>query len=383
VHGLRRGADARTIALPAELMVEPTPRRRVRRTIPWPRRRRARSGAAPTEFRTPPSRRPRETYSPARNEVDASAAGSSAFSGDRGLVVYALRIGRQVDRQRHLARELSTPGETVEARGRAGPISRHAAITRKCSRTRTLRPLRARRRRQRSVARTATRRGQSHVQRDRTGQEGNRTSGGPSARMCSCDRSFKTRCSPPSVRCGSRRWYPPASRRVRRLRRPMRSLSTLTATLVDSGALRFLHKSTSRSTRCSRRMRGPERTAQIADSSVVEDSFAAASEAIEKPVTHVIQALRALDRAGGAAKSTLGRMQHRPGGLHAKMIQAAKRRDDTLRGNTPYTRARVPDGHAQERMIGFSPSSINTSGAHRTPGRRAPARSGATLDVAI
>src|SRR5207247_429546 len=56
----------------------------------------------------------------------------------------------------------------------------------------------------------------------------------------------------------------------------------------------------------------------------------------------------------GAAKSTLGRMQHDLQTLHGKMIQAAKRRDETLRRQFMRARALAfPDGHAQERAVGF------------------------------
>ena len=56
----------------------------------------------------------------------------------------------------------------------------------------------------------------------------------------------------------------------------------------------------------------------------------------------------------GAARSTLGRMQHDLQTLHGKMIQAAKRRDETLRRQFMRTRALAfPGGHAQERTIGF------------------------------
>ena len=56
----------------------------------------------------------------------------------------------------------------------------------------------------------------------------------------------------------------------------------------------------------------------------------------------------------GAAKSTFGRMQHELQALHGKMIQAAKRRDETLRRQ--FLRARAlafPTEHAQERTIAF------------------------------
>jgi len=56
----------------------------------------------------------------------------------------------------------------------------------------------------------------------------------------------------------------------------------------------------------------------------------------------------------GAARSTLGRMEKDLKTLHHKVLQAAKRRDETLRRQ--FTRARAqafPDGHPQERTLGF------------------------------
>ena len=69
----------------------------------------------------------------------------------------------------------------------------------------------------------------------------------------------------------------------------------------------------------------------------------------------LIQALPALDPTlEGAAKSALGRMQHDLQTLHGKIIQAAKRRDETLRRQFIHARALAfPNGHAQERTIGF------------------------------
>jgi uncharacterized protein YllA (UPF0747 family) len=129
-----------------------------------------------------------------------------------------------------------------------------------------------------------------------------------------------------------------------------------TATLVDSGALRFLHKY-----HLPLDALQPQDEAALNElltsqiPSVVEESFAAASEALEAQMTHVIQAMRALDPTlEGAAKSTLGRMVHDLETLHGKMIQAAKRRDETLRRQYVRTRALVfPNGHPQERTIGF------------------------------
>ena len=128
------------------------------------------------------------------------------------------------------------------------------------------------------------------------------------------------------------------------------------ATLVDSGALRFLQK-----------YRLPLEALQPQDESslnqlleaqipaAVEESFTVVAHALETTMARLIQTIPSLDPTlQGTAQSTLGRMQHDLSTLHNKMIQAAKRRDETLRRQ--YTRARAlafPQGHAQERTIGF------------------------------
>src|SRR5262249_20964641 len=80
-----------------------------------------------------------------------------------------------------------------------------------------------------------------------------------------------------------------------------------------------------------------------------------AGSAIEANMSRLVQAIPALDPTlEGTAKSTLGRMQHDLQTLHAKMIQAAKRRDETLRRQFVHAQALAfPGGHAQERTIGF------------------------------
>src|SRR5205085_3492441 len=87
----------------------------------------------------------------------------------------------------------------------------------------------------------------------------------------------------------------------------------------------------------------------------LEESFLAASRTIEEQMERLLEALPTLDPTlEGAARSTLGKMQHDLETLHGKMIQAAKRRDDTLRRQYIRTRSLTfPGGHAQERTIGF------------------------------
>jgi bacillithiol synthase len=87
----------------------------------------------------------------------------------------------------------------------------------------------------------------------------------------------------------------------------------------------------------------------------VEESVAETSRAIQEQMTQVIEAVPALDPTlEGAARSTLTRMQHDLQTLQGKMIQAAKRRHDTLRRQFMHAQALAfPSGHAQERTIGF------------------------------
>ncbi len=128
------------------------------------------------------------------------------------------------------------------------------------------------------------------------------------------------------------------------------------ATLVDSAAVRFLQKYDVALEALQPQDEGALNEllkAQIPPT--VEESFTSASQAIEASMARIAETLPAIDPTlEGAAKSTLGRMQHDLHTLHGKMIQAAKRRDDTLRRQYLRTRALAfPTGHPQERAIGF------------------------------
>ncbi len=71
-------------------------------------------------------------------------------------------------------------------------------------------------------------------------------------------------------------------------------------------------------------------------------------EAVAKSVPQIDSTLE------GAARSTLSRMQDDLKKLHAKIIQAAKRKDDTLRRQFRHAQAQAfPGGDPQERNIGF------------------------------
>lgn len=128
------------------------------------------------------------------------------------------------------------------------------------------------------------------------------------------------------------------------------------ATLLDAPAMRFLAKYGMPI----EALQPQDESAlnQLLESQIppaVESSFTNASAAVDSSMQAIIDAIPALDPTlEGATRSTLGRMQHDLQSLHNKMIQAAKRRDETLRRQYIRTRALAfPDGHAQERTIGF------------------------------
>jgi bacillithiol biosynthesis cysteine-adding enzyme BshC len=87
----------------------------------------------------------------------------------------------------------------------------------------------------------------------------------------------------------------------------------------------------------------------------VDAAFAAAGAALDSQMQRVVDALLTLDPTlEGAARNTTGKIQHDLENLHGKTIQAAKRKNDTLRRQFFRTRALAfPNGHAQERTVGF------------------------------
>ncbi|MGH9409084.1 MAG: bacillithiol biosynthesis cysteine-adding enzyme BshC [Vicinamibacterales bacterium] len=128
-----------------------------------------------------------------------------------------------------------------------------------------------------------------------------------------------------------------------------------TATLLDSAASRFLQKYAV----AFEDLRTPDEStlnrllaAQLPAN--VEQSLRDAAVAIQEAMTRVVNALPALDPTlEGAAKTTLGRMEHDLKSLHAKVIHAAKKRHDVLRRQFVRAQAQAfPDGHPQERTLG-------------------------------
>ncbi|MEW6321413.1 MAG: bacillithiol biosynthesis cysteine-adding enzyme BshC [Acidobacteriota bacterium] len=129
-----------------------------------------------------------------------------------------------------------------------------------------------------------------------------------------------------------------------------------TATVVDSASMRFLTKY-----ELPLEALQPQDEAALNDllesqlPPTVEQSLQAAAAALEERMAAVAEAVPQIDPTlDGAVKSTLGKLRHDLRTLHGKVIQAAKRRDETLRRQFQRTQALAfPHGHPQEREVGF------------------------------
>ncbi len=128
------------------------------------------------------------------------------------------------------------------------------------------------------------------------------------------------------------------------------------ATLLDSAAMRFLTKYDV----ALENLQAQDEAAlndllKAQIPATVDAAFDEAARAIDAQMNQVVEVIPAIDPTlEHTARSTLGRMQHDLHTLHNKMINAAKRRDETLRRQFTRTRALTfPGGHAQERTLGF------------------------------
>lgn len=130
----------------------------------------------------------------------------------------------------------------------------------------------------------------------------------------------------------------------------------LTATLLDSNAMRFLARHDVPFV--SLQARDEAALNALLESQLppaVDAALHEARGAADDRMAALATAVRQLDATlEGAVRSTLGRMQDDLKKLHGKIIQAAKRRDETLRRQFHHAQAQAfPDGHPQERAIGF------------------------------
>ena len=128
-----------------------------------------------------------------------------------------------------------------------------------------------------------------------------------------------------------------------------------TATLVDSNTLRFLTK-----------YNLPLTELQAQDESAlnhllqsqlppaVEQSLGAVASLVAERMETLAKAVPQIDATlEGAVRTTLSKLQHDVQSLRNKVIQAAKRRDETLRRQFQRGQALTfPQGHPQEREVG-------------------------------
>jgi bacillithiol biosynthesis cysteine-adding enzyme BshC len=129
-----------------------------------------------------------------------------------------------------------------------------------------------------------------------------------------------------------------------------------TATILDSNAMRFL----TRYDVALESLRAQDEAvlnalleAQLPSSveTALEEALRTLEQRMDRLAKEVVQIDPTLE---GASRSTLSRMQDDLKKLHGKIIQAAKRKDETLRRQFQNARAQAyPGGEPQERAVGF------------------------------
>jgi bacillithiol biosynthesis cysteine-adding enzyme BshC len=128
------------------------------------------------------------------------------------------------------------------------------------------------------------------------------------------------------------------------------------ATVLDSGASRFLSRYDFPFEQLQRQDElSLNRLLESQLPPGVESAFTEAERAINDRLNALTTVVPSVDPTlEGAVKSVVGKMTHDLEALHGKIIQAAKRKDDTLRRQFVRTRAQAfPEGEPQERTIGF------------------------------
>jgi bacillithiol biosynthesis cysteine-adding enzyme BshC len=132
-------------------------------------------------------------------------------------------------------------------------------------------------------------------------------------------------------------------------------LQRATATLVDSNAMRFL----SRQDCAFESLAAQDESAlnELLAAQLPPSVDAAMQDAVREVEGRMIQLAAEVPKVDptleGAARSTLSKMQDDLRKLQGKIIQAAKRKDDTLRRQFKHAQAQAfPGGHPQEREVG-------------------------------
>jgi len=128
------------------------------------------------------------------------------------------------------------------------------------------------------------------------------------------------------------------------------------ATIVDSNAMRFLSKYDVQLESLRAQDEAALNDLLIAQlPASVEVAISVAGDTIEQRMDALAREVPLIDATlEGATRSAMSRMQDDLKKLHAKIVQAAKRKDETLRRQFHHARAQAfPSGHPQEREVGF------------------------------
>jgi bacillithiol biosynthesis cysteine-adding enzyme BshC len=128
------------------------------------------------------------------------------------------------------------------------------------------------------------------------------------------------------------------------------------ATILDAGASRFLSRYDFPFEQLQRQDElSLNRLLEAQLPPGVESAFTDAERAVTDRLAALASVVPSVDPTlEGAVKSAVGKMTHELDALHGKIIQAAKKKDETLRRQFVRTRAQAfPDGDPQERTIGF------------------------------
>ena len=127
------------------------------------------------------------------------------------------------------------------------------------------------------------------------------------------------------------------------------------ATILDSASARFLEKHELPFEALHARDESAlNRLLAASLPEAVDRALKEADDAIEERMAAILASVPAIDATlEGAAKSTLGKLQHDLATLRGKVISAAKKRDETLRRQFFRAQAQAfPDGIPQERALG-------------------------------
>ena len=353
----------RTIAIgdPPGAQLEPVARVRLDQTIGAALAELANT-LAPTEFTAPLLETLRNAYDPGTGMADAFGKWMESVLGSRGLVVYnsadpaakplaASVFAREIERAGETARLAAAAGAAMESRGYSAQVTPHPDTVALFHLNRGRQPIRI----QDDMLVVGDDVRSKNVLLDRVREAPHEFSPNVLLRPIVQDTLFPTICY---VAGPNELAYLGQLRNIYAAFGVPMPLMTQrgTATLLDSNAARFLVRHDVQLDQLQAQdeallNRLLESQLPPGVDAAMHDVALLLQERMEQLAMTVVQIDATLE---GAARSALGRMQDDLKKLHGKMIQAAKRKDETLRRQFHHVQAQAfPDGHPQERSVGF------------------------------